>query len=82
MHQIKRSVVLLLPAVVGMSCLHERAAMAQTVKVDEGEPKATAIGYRYISTGRSVAIVVISKAVPHDAFPEIWGHPNGQSARR
>jgi hypothetical protein len=49
MHQIKRRIVLLMPAVAGLSCLHGRAAHAQTVKVDEGEPKATAIGYRHDS---------------------------------
>ena len=49
MHQIKRRVVLLLPVAAGLGCLRAVTVHAQTVKVDEGEPKATAIGYRHDS---------------------------------
>lgn len=51
MHQIKRRVMLLVPAAAGLSCLSGLPVQAQgqIPKVDENEPKATAIGYKHDS---------------------------------
>jgi hypothetical protein len=45
---VNRRVLLLIPAAAGTAGLH-RVALAQLKKVDEAEPKATAIGYRHDS---------------------------------
>ncbi len=51
MQRIKRRVLLLVPAAVGLGCLSGLPAQAQVPlkKVDEAEPKATAIGYKHDS---------------------------------
>lgn len=50
MGQIKRRVVLWVPVAAGIAGLHAPAARAAIKKVEETEPKATAIGYRHDSS--------------------------------
>ena len=49
MRQIKRRVILMVPVAAGLAGLHAPAARAAIKRVDENEPKATAIGYRHDS---------------------------------
>ena len=49
MREFNRRVVLLVPAAVGLAGLQAGLVAAQTKKVDEAEPKATAIGYKHDS---------------------------------
>jgi hypothetical protein len=50
MSQINRRVVLLVPVAAGLAGLHAPPACAAFKRVEETEPKATAIGYRHDST--------------------------------
>lgn len=49
MREFNRRVVLLVPAALGLAGLQAGPVHAQTKKVEETEPKATAIGYKHDS---------------------------------
>jgi hypothetical protein len=50
MRKISRRTVMLLPVAAGLAGFHASAARAALKRVEESEPKATAIGYRHDST--------------------------------
>jgi hypothetical protein len=50
MRAVNRRVVLFVPVATGIACLAATSAQAALKKVEESEPKATAIGYRHDST--------------------------------
>jgi hypothetical protein len=49
-HQINRRVVIWVPFAVGVAGLYAPSAQAALKRVEESEPKASAIGYRHDST--------------------------------
>ena len=50
MHQINRRVVIWVPFAAGVAGLYAPSAQAALKRVEESEPKASAIGYRHDST--------------------------------